>query len=290
MIRKIIAIFLFIFFGLQGPCYSESRLISVKVHQPPTIDGQGQDAVWQEAREIMTRDNIGNMDIALKSVHTNKEIFFLVSYSDSDESRRHKPWVWNNKKQIYEMGPEREDCFIFKWAMGKEITDLSIHSDQPYRADIWFWKANRTDPAGYADDKHQKLSSIKLPKSQKILSKSGNPMFLQRRGDSGKSAYKSKLYIEYSGESVLQFKNRIPSGSRADVKAKGVWSDNEWCIEFSRSLISGYDDDIQFDLSQQYFFGVSRYEIAGRKPDRKLSQPLYGSGDVSEKFYLTFGN
>ena len=58
---------------------------------------------------------------------------------------------------MYDVGPDRGDCFVFKWAMDAAVNDLSVHSDHPYMADIWFWKANRTDPAGYADDKYHIL-------------------------------------------------------------------------------------------------------------------------------------
>lgn len=124
----------------------------------------------------------------------------------------------------------------------------------------------------------------------KLRSKSGNPMFLRRKGDKGKSAYKSKLYVDFSGDKISQYDHQSPTESRADVKAKGIWSNNEWCIEFSRSLITDQADDVQFDLAQSYFFGVSRYEIVGVKPNLKLSQPLYGAGDVSDMIILSFSN
>lgn len=289
MNRKII-ISLFILFGFQGLSYSESILISVKVKDAPVIDGTGRDQVWAQAQEIITHDIIANLDIAIKSVYTNEKLFFLVRFHDSDESKIHKPWIWNLGQEIYEIGPEREDCFVFKWAMDKGISDLSLQTDKPYTADTWFWKANRTDPVGYADDKIQRLSSTKVPRSMKLTSQSGKPMFLRRKGDKGMSAYKSMLYVDYAGDKIPQFENQNPSESRADVKAKGVWSNNEWCIEFSRSLTTDQDDDIQFDLSQRYFFGVSRYEVAGKKPNPKLSQPLFGSGDVSDRLLLTFSN
>jgi hypothetical protein len=225
---------------------------------------------------------------AFYSVYTNEKLFFLVRFPDPDESRSHKPWIWNQREEIYETGPEREDCFIFKWAMDNETSDLNLHAAKPYTADIWFWKANRTDAVGYADDKIQILSPIKLSKSMKLRSKSGNPMFLRRKGDKGKSAYKSILYVDFSGDKIPQYEHRNPSESRADVKAKGIWSNNEWIIEFSRNLKTEQDDDVQFDLSEIYFFGVSRYEVAGLKPNPKLSQPLYGAGDVSDRIFLTF--
>jgi len=285
-----LSLFFFILCGFQGFCHAESTLTSVKVNTAPVIDGIGQEPVWAQAQEIITHDDVANLDIALKSVYTDEKLFLMVRFYDPDESRIHKPWLWNQRQEIYEIGPEREDCFIIKWAMDKKTSDLSVHADKPYTADIWFWKAHRTDPLGYADDKIQMLSPTKVPKSMKLRSKSGEFMFLQRRGDKGKAAYLSKLYVDYSDDKILLFEKQHPSGSRADVKAKGIWSNKQWCVEFSRSLSTNEDDDVQFDVSQRYFFGVSRYEVAGKKPNPKLSQPLYGAGDVSDGLFLTFSN
>ena len=288
MIVKIAALAFTILFALQGVCYSESKLISSKVDSPPIIDGDWQDHAWAQANELVTYDKVANLDIAIKSVYTNDRLFFMVRFSDPDESRLHKPWVWNTTEEMYETGPEREDCFVIKWAMEEATTDLSVSADKPYTADTWFWKAHRTDPTGYADDKIQRFSTTQLPKSKKLQSKNGTQMYLQRRGDQGNSAYKSKIYVDYVDKEIPQFEHRNPSESRADIKAKGVWKNNGWCVEFSRALDTGHPDDIQFDTSKTYFFGVSRYEIAGREPDAKLSQPLYGAGDVSEKLFLSF--
>ena len=104
----------------------------------------------------------------------------------------------------------------------------------------------------------------------------------------GQAAYKSHIQVEHTKDMLNQFKNKTPSGSRANIKAKGQWLNNQWCIEFSRALNTGEIDDLQFNLSKKYLFGISRYEIAGRNPDPKLTQPLYGSGDISEKLELVF--
>ena len=87
----------------------------------------------------------------------------------------------------------------------------------------------------------------------------------------------------------MNFKNRIPTNSRADITAKGNWKNGTWTIEFGRKLNTSHADDIQFvDLKKRYLFGVSKNEIAGREPNSKLSNPYYGSGDVDEPLYLTF--
>ncbi|UCD35530.1 MAG: hypothetical protein JSU90_01485, partial [Nitrospiraceae bacterium] len=105
----------------------------------------------------------------------------------------------------------------------------------------------------------------------------------------GTPAFKSTLQVEYAGDVVPRFTHVTPSGSAGDVQAKGQWKDGMWTIEFSRALNTGNTDDVAFNPDKAYQFGVSRYEIAGREPDPQLTQPLYGSGDISEDLTLTFG-
>jgi hypothetical protein len=269
--------------------YAEQTIVATKVASAPIIDGKGVDSVWSQATEYITYDKVAKIPIALRSIYTDDKIFFLVSFPDSDESITHRSWVWDKSREIYRPGLDREDVFVLKWNMELHPVDLSIRADDEYTADIWFWKACRTNPVGYADDKFQHYSPERLLKSSKQISRTGKKMYLIRPGDSGEAAYQDHLYTEYKGNRIAKYTNKIPHGSRADIKAKGVWSDGKWTIEFARALKTGNNDDIQFDTSKSYLFGVSRYEIAGRKPNSKLTQPFYGSGDIGEVLTLQFG-
>lgn len=66
------------------------------------------------------------IDIILKAVYTADRIFFLVQFSDPDESRLHKSLVWNTKEELYENGPDREDCFVFKWAINQIMDTIKL--------------------------------------------------------------------------------------------------------------------------------------------------------------------
>ena len=55
-----------------------------------------------------------------------------------------------------------------------------------------------------------------------------------------------------------------------------------------RKLVTNHSDDIQFDLDRVYRFGVSRYEIAGRKRNPKLEQPWFGAGEITGPLTLKF--
>ena len=261
---------------------------SYKALQEPLVDGLETEDVWKNAEAVTTFDPIAQVQITIKTVYTDATIFFLVSFPDKDESRRHRSWAWNKLKEMYEEAQDREDVFVFKWKMDQATKDLSVFSDESYAADIWYWKANRTDPVGFADDKIQRLYNYAARDTHEHISKSGNKMYIERLGDAGKSAYRSEIYVDYQGDLVQRYSLRQPESSRADVKAKGVWKDGRWTIEFARALVTGNGDDVSFQaLDESYGFGVSRYEIAGRPPEDS-EEPLFGSGDITELLILEF--
>jgi hypothetical protein len=268
---------------------ADQRVISHKTSQAPTIDGLEKEDVWNNVTAVTTYDPIADVDISIKSVYNASTIFFLVSYPDEDESRTHRNWVWNPEQEMYEEGPEREDVFVFKWKLDENIKDLSIYSDMPYEADVWYWKACRTDAQGFADDKIQRLFNYPAIDTLEVISKSGKPMYIKREGDAGRSTYKTKIFVDYQGDVVRRYTLRMPQASRADILAKGVWADGRWTIEFARALDTGKHDDVIFsDLQKNYGFGVSRYEIAGRPIEHDADQPLFGSGDITEALTLEF--
>jgi hypothetical protein len=261
---------------------------SYKTVQSPQVDGLATDDVWKNVEAMTTFDPIAQIQITIKTVYTDTTIFFLVSFPDTDESRLHRCWVWDKDKNMYNEGPTREDIFVFKWKMDQGTKDLSLSSDESYNADIWYWKAHRTDLQGYADDKIHRVANYPTKNSNELTLKSGKKMYLQRQGDEGRSAYKTEIVVDYVEDVVNRYATRQPESSRADVKAKGVWQDGRWTIEFARALVTGNTDDVNFQtLDTSYGFGVSRYEIAGR-PNEDSEQPLYGAGDITELLTLEF--
>lgn len=271
-------------------CFADQVIVARKVSQAPVIDGKGDDPAWLKAKEYTTYDVVAKINITLKAVYTDTDIFFLVNYSDPDRSATHKTWDWDAGEKMYKDGLDREDVFVLKWNMEPKAVDLSLKSDDDYKADIWFWKACRSDPVGYADDKIDQVSSTEAPKAAKLTSRTAKQMYLTRNADSGRPAFEDVIYPDYIEDKMPRFSVKPPAGSCADIRAKGLWSEGRWTIEFARALHTGNNDDVQLDILKSYLFGVSRYEIAGRAPEPKASQPLYGCGDISEALTLRFGS
>ena len=268
--------------------YGAKVLTAVKVSKAPLIDGKI-DSIWQKAKPIMVKDRRVGATIELRAVYTDKEIFILARYPDKREDRMHKPWVWDRELKAYKIGPQREDTFVIKWNMESKDVDLSNFADNDYRADVWYWKAFRTDPLGHASDKMHILSSEKGRKAQEVKSRTGKIRYLHRLGDQGRGCYKRRVVTTYQGDIVPSYKHTQPTGSRADVRAKGLWKDGYWTIEFSRALNTGHDDDVAFNPSskKRYLFGVSIFGLYGEPIDNSREY-FYGQGRISEKLYLVF--
>ena len=283
-------LFLFVTCLIGPSAFALQPLVAAKVAAAPQIDGLAQEAFWQQAQAVTVHDAVADIDITLKAAHDGENVYFLVEFPDVDESRLHRALVWKEELQTYQNGPTREDSLVLKWSMSGSDADLTLKSDRPYRADLWYWKAHRTDHAGYADDKIQHYTTTRDKKSLLLLSHSGKVFYLLRKGDKGEPAYKPKLQTTYSEDLVAKYDLLTPSGSRADVRAKGHWQDGRWVVEFARQLQTGNADDLQMVTSGKYLFGVSRYEIAGRKPElaSESDVPLFGSGDIGEVLQLSF--
>ncbi len=268
---------------------ANQTVTSVKVETDPVIDGKGGDKVWEKAKWTKTRDKVANIDISFKTVYNSENIAFLVKFPDETKNIAHKTLIWNKNTKQYDISNKREDIFIFKWNIKSKKIDLTLTANNSYKADIWYWKANRTDPSGYADDKLQTYDLVKKKKSKAIFSKNGQLFFLTRTGDKGKSAYKQELYFEYIKDEMAFYTKREPKGSRADIKAKGSYENGEWTIEFLRKLDTTHsEDDLIFDTSKHYIFGVSRFEISGMTINPKYEQPNYNAGEINEIFELKF--
>jgi hypothetical protein len=277
---------------------AELQVNVVKVVRGPVVDGDSSDRVWQRAKPVLINDQTADETILLSALYTDERIYFLVQYPDKAENPLHEPWTWDADNNRYVEGAHREDTFVFKWNMMAHDVNLSNFSDDDYRADIWYWKANRSNLSGYADDKIQILSSRSAglkgktahesDEGKRLHSFSGRVHWLTRLADKGKAPYrKVPRPAQFSTQVINRFLPAQPTGSRGDVKAMGRWQSGFWFIEFSRKLRTGHKDDIQFSLDKSPLFGVSIFSLYGNNFDVN-SPNLYGMGRISEPLRLHF--
>ncbi|MBI4604501.1 MAG: DUF1080 domain-containing protein [Planctomycetes bacterium] len=243
------------------------RLVSARVEAGPVVNGKGDDSVWSKASpaKVATRRIFrpGSPEgaaatsgavVQIRSVHTDKEVYFLVEWDDpTDDSASHKTWVWNKEKKAYEEGSDRDDtCALAFEHAGVFDADMLAGAEGVW--DVWHWKSYRTNPQGYAMDKTHHFSLEKPSgKANSYRARNGKTVWIARPEDKGETVEKKQAApSEFQGDRVAQNLPGKPSGSAADVGAKGVWSDGRWTLELSRALNTSNSDDTAFDVSRAY--------------------------------------
>jgi hypothetical protein len=236
---------------------------------------------------VTTLDFSSQRPFELRSIHTDDMIYFLVQFPDAAPSETHKCWIWDKGEEVYKPGNDREDMFVMKWKMSGDSISFSPDLVEPHTADIWFWKACRTNPGGYLDDKNQVITKEEAEGTTPVKSNKYGTLYLSRKGDAGKSAYEEQIFFEYYGDFILKYYLRQPEGSRADIRGKGRWADGQWTIEIERKLDTGHEDDIALSVGQSYVFGVCLYEMSGIDAiEDGWFQPLYRTGNVFDTLTL----
>ena len=250
---------------------SPPRLVSVHVTQKPALNGKGDDQVWRAAiplrvisRRPLPPQKGTSVPVTIRSVHTDTDIYFLVTWQDTTESVSHKTWIWNKTNKAYEQSAEREDMFSLAFAhTGPFNPDMLSGIESVW--DVWHWKAFRTNPQGYATDKTHRYTSEKPEgKAKSHKARADKTIWIARPEDAGTSVEKKQpAPADFNGEQITQYLPGAPSGSAADVHAKGVWADGRWTLELSRRLDTKHPDDTAFDRARTYRIALGVFDSTG---------------------------
>ncbi|MGQ0612917.1 MAG: DUF1259 domain-containing protein [Planctomycetaceae bacterium] len=256
----------------MGHAGGPARLESFAVAEAPAVDGQPNDPVWNYARalqvaalKVWPKPEPHGTSVVIKSVHTKSHIYFLVRWRDeTKDDAFHKPWVWNATKGAYEEGPDREDMFTLAF-QHTGVFDADMLSGEAGVWDVWQWKATRTNPQGYAMDRTHRYTPEKPEgKARSYTARDGRTIWIARPEDAGDTVErKQPAPATHQGDRVPQYLPGTPSGSQADVRAKGTWADGWWTLEIERKLDTGHADDTAFDTDLRYRMAVAAHDRTG---------------------------
>jgi hypothetical protein len=279
MLRSIVAA------ALAGFCAPQAapELVAAKVSALPAVDGKADDAAWGQARELVLKvDKPAFLDeakrtVTIKAVHDGTSICFLAVWEDKEKNDVHDPWIWNVEKEEYEAKQEiLEDGFSFAFALEGKF-DFDMLSGAEAKWDVWEWGAMRTTQ-GYARDKYH-IYSRERPEGEGIRSKRFNdnqekPFYMARPDDAGTICVKKLEAPEQKkGDKVPQFESVKPTGSAADVEARGTWANGKWTVEFKRKLNTGNKDDTAFAPGKAVPFAIGAFDAAEHS-DHEVSRNL----------------
>lgn len=237
----------------SGPPAEDLSLPVVQVAQPPMVDGHGLDEAWRAVAWTTLPDpRLAPEDrLAVKACTDGSRLFLLVRFPAVVERRRHRPWRWDATTQHYHSGGEAEEA----------LTVLLLGANG--MVDAWVWRADRTDAAGFADD----------------------GSFSPARGfspDAGTACWESRYVSGFAGAELPRFYPREPTGSLADVRARGVWENGVWTVEMSRLLNTRRPDDLALlageAMPAQLFTGLPLEAPMYGRPRVRLELPAPPAG------------
>jgi hypothetical protein len=215
---------------------ADQTLFSTRTDKPIVLDGTAEKA-WDKAKEIVvTVDNLvyepnngykgmKETDVHIKSLHDDKNVYFLITYKDPTQSLARFPWVkqkdgsWKKLANKDTTGHENtfyEDKFSIYWNINtkgfeNEGCMISCHLDikgdksagrkftpsEGETIDMWHAKYVRSMPMGMFDDQY--VDSNTDPKKNKSWG---------RKGDTGKGGYKNN---DNADKSAPAFMNLNPT-------------------------------------------------------------------------------
>ena len=256
----------------------DNTLEAAKVDKAPAVDGDASDEAWGKAKPLAVTikkadaPDQGGAKVLVKAVVSGDMFYLLMQWDDSTKDVEHRLWVWNAAEKEYEVGDMSEDCCSVAFQLQGDF-NFNMLTRHNAKWDLWQWKASRTNPVGYAMDKTHVYSTDAFPGGKSHTGPKGK-VFMARLEDAGTSVTKRVKAPEAKGaDKIPQFIPQEPSGSAADVKAKGVWKDNKWTVEFSRKLKTGNADDREFAAGEKIPFAVAVFDHV-EDEDHSVSENL----------------
>ena len=253
----------------------------------PLIDGVV-DAAWDNAQSTTTL-----VGTELKALYDDTNIYLLAKWEDghnlmggtAEPTESVDKNLWSHDGETWSKSGD-EDRFAFLWeardTFGASCGNF-CHSDGSMatndgNADVWHWKAVRSNPLGLSDDKWWSSAGRGSDAStvgaynDNINVAGDGPMY------SGPITNGHFIIIAEGGstndlETNIDVANTYPGyyldanaqGSRWDVKSVGKFDDQTgtWTVEFQRALDTGNSDDVVFTHDSEINFATATFDNTG---------------------------
>jgi len=218
------------------------------------------------------RNVTGTLTVELRAGVFDGRVYLAARWPDDAADTDYKGWEWLGGK--YVEGKRRDDMFAVRFHL-KGDYDHSMLSAKSYVADVWLWSAARTNPMGYAEDWTHQVSTRMIDDAAEYEVKGVGVVYIKKLRDAGTSVYKAlPRPKEKTAEKTPSFELvKTPSGSVADVTAKGRWSGGKWSLEMSRKLDTGHPDDAIFGSGTKLLGQIAVFN-RGSDEHKSVSEPL----------------
>ena len=218
------------------------------------------------------RNVTGVLTAELKAGVAQGRLYVAVRWPDSSADTEYKGWEWLGGKYIE--GKKRDDALALRFHMSGDF-DRSMMSAKNYQADVWFWSAARTNPSGLAEDWTHHLSVRPIEDAAEYEVEGVGTVYIKKIRDSGSGIYKPIPRPKEKGAEKLPSFELIkqPTGSVADVGAKGRWTGGKWALEMVRLMNTGHADDVVFSPGKKILGQLAVFN-RGSDENKSVSEPL----------------
>lgn len=254
-------------------CYAEGpKVVADAMATAPILDGKASE--WAAVKPVTVKVAPaegaadakafqGEVDVQLRAAVSGDMIYMLIEWPDKTKDDTHKTLTWSKDKDGYEEGKDREDRLAMTFPMDGDFTACML-SGKTFKADMWHWKAYRSQVVGLMEDQMTIISLDKLEKAKEHATKDGKKIWMARPADAGPDLVTSQKPIDNIGDTVPQYlPAKEVSGSRADIKSAAVWADGKWTLEIARKLNTGNKDDVAFEHGKSYAAGLAVFDHTG---------------------------
>ncbi len=241
------------------PAAAQNAIGAVTLSAPIQVDGDPGDWDGVPSHRIELTGPGGVDAVEMKFGIHGDTIYVLTVWRDATESRLHKPYRWDEQMLSYRRTRDLEDRFAISFPMSGDFSHNKL-SGAEFTADVWHWKASRSDPAGIAHDKMWRVSRSEFPGAKRFTGPDGQPVYVHRPSDAGDRLYRAVKHETKVEDVMPRYEvNLSPRGSIADVRARGVWRDGRWYLEMARKLDTGHEDDVVIPAVGRIAFAVAGF-------------------------------
>lgn len=256
--------------------------ISTYTATPPGIDGSI-DGVWDASvpLTVTIREALGGgapREVVLRALHTDDSLYVLAQWPDATRSDRRDPYVWNTEIEAYERPTLADDQFALEFPLAGELQVSMLAEGKSYTADVWHWKAGRSNLDGWVDDKRHIISQEPVDGALPYQLGGHAVVYIARPMDDGLAGYNTvDMPQDFQGDILPSYEIQTPSNSQSDIRGKGVHDGNGWTLEMSRRFNTGNADDAVIDPDGEIDCAIA-----------VLDDELFWHHSVSQKLVLRF--
>lgn len=217
------------------------------------------------------RNATGSITVQVKAGIARGRLYLALRYPDDKEDRDYRGWEWRGDR--YVEGKRLDDMASVRFHMAGDF-DRTMLSAKEYQVDVWLWSAGRSDRSGVAEDFQHNISTRMIEDAAEYSLPGGQTVYIKKQRDAGTASTKAiPRPKENKGERVPSFEIQKPTGSAADVSARGIWKAGHWQVEFSRAMHTGNADDIVFKPGQKITAQIAVFNRANAE-NKSVSEPL----------------